>query len=165
MPINLFGLRANVAIAKETATFAEIGVDSTNMVVIYEVGNVIKSYKPNRTINPINGIEADKGYYIVPKVDLDLTQYFAATIGDITTQGLSAYELWINEGNEGSIQDFLDSLQGFKPVATKDDIDLTDLTVRLIPVISDASTPDDDGNPQTTLYFHNGIEPKQIFLI
>jgi hypothetical protein len=31
-------------------------------------------------------------------------------IGKITATGKSAYELWLDQGNTGSIQDFLDSL-------------------------------------------------------
>lgn len=44
-----------------------------------------------------------------PKKGVD---YFDGANGEDGTNGLSAYELWLEEGNSGSIQDFLDSLKG-----------------------------------------------------
>jgi hypothetical protein len=43
-----------------------------------------------------------------PKGDTGLT----GPVGPTGSDGLSAYEIWINEGNSGSQQDFLDSLVG-----------------------------------------------------
>jgi poly(3-hydroxybutyrate) depolymerase len=77
MATNLIGNAPNVAIAKQTVSFASMGLSSENIAIIYEVRNPIYSWRPERQINAITGMVAGRGYWIVPKSDLDLTTYFA----------------------------------------------------------------------------------------
>jgi hypothetical protein len=75
-------LTANIpaaCVAKQTVLFSAIAaIDNTSIAIIYEVGDPLKSYVPGRGINPITGFTIGKGYYIVPKTDLDLSTYLAA---------------------------------------------------------------------------------------
>lgn len=88
MANNLVGGAPNAVVAKETVSFATAGITTGNMNIIYEVGNPLKSYDPSRTINGITGFEEGKGYYIVPKVDMDLEAYLIPPIpGGGTTLG------------------------------------------------------------------------------
>jgi hypothetical protein len=73
MANNLFGNIPAACVSKSTIAFSSAGLDVTNINIIFEVGSPLKSWKPERTINAVTGFTADKGYYIVPKVDLDLT--------------------------------------------------------------------------------------------
>lgn len=75
-----YNLKAEVAavvIARETKTFVNAGLNAQNTRVVYEVGSRLRSWKPDRQINPITQFEAGKAYYIVPKNDMDLTQLTA----------------------------------------------------------------------------------------
>jgi hypothetical protein len=77
MANNLFANTPAACVAKQTTSFASAGLDASNINIIYEVGNPLKSWVPDRSINAITGFTADKGYYIVPKIDMDLTTYVA----------------------------------------------------------------------------------------
>ena len=66
--------RGNVAIATVSKTFADLGFDSTNIHIIFEVGSSLKSWKPGRSINAINKITAGRGYWVVPKIALDIPE-------------------------------------------------------------------------------------------
>lgn len=69
---NVFGGKPNILVARETALFADLGINSTNTEIIYLVDNPLKSYLPGRTINGITGFEAGKGYYIIMKQDFHI---------------------------------------------------------------------------------------------
>lgn len=74
MATNIFGGRANSAVARSSKIFSEIPeLDSDSVSIIYEIGDTIKSWVPDRGINPLSGFEENKGYYIVAKTDLDLS--------------------------------------------------------------------------------------------
>jgi lysophospholipase L1-like esterase len=73
-------LRANIpaiVVCTVTTTFVAAGINTGNMSIIYLVDDGLVSYKPNRLINGITRFEAGKGYYLVPKVDLDFTAFLA----------------------------------------------------------------------------------------
>jgi predicted esterase len=80
MAINIFGNQPNSVVAKTDATFFLMGLTVSNTEIVYLVGNPLKSWKPERLINGITGIENGKGYYIVPKIDLDLSNYFVPPV-------------------------------------------------------------------------------------
>jgi hypothetical protein len=71
----------NSCTAKQTKTFAELGFNNTNTAIVYEVGGTLRSWVPGRVINAITGITANKGYYIIAKVDQDMSDYFTPPIG------------------------------------------------------------------------------------
>lgn len=62
----------NAVVAKSTVSFVTAGVTALNTEIVYLVDSVLKSYVPGRAINAISGFEANKGYYLVAKVDMDL---------------------------------------------------------------------------------------------
>ena len=66
--------RGNICFAITSATFAELGFDSSNVYWIFEVEEALKSWKPGRTINAINGITAGKRYWLVPKIDFSIPE-------------------------------------------------------------------------------------------
>lgn len=70
------------ATASSFAAIPAITVDS--VAIIFKVGSPLKSYVPGRSINAISGFEKGAGYYIVPKTDLDLTDYFIKSRNMIT---------------------------------------------------------------------------------
>lgn len=77
MPNNLFANTPFSGTAKKTALFADIpAISGSSISIIFNVGSPLKSYVPGRAINGITGFEAGKGYYIMPKTDTDLTDYF-----------------------------------------------------------------------------------------
>jgi hypothetical protein len=97
MANNLFANTPAACVAKQTTSFASAGLDASNINIIYEVGNPLKSWVPDRSINAITGFTADKGYYIVPKIDMDLTTYVAPPLpvgggggGDTTAPTVTA---------------------------------------------------------------------------
>jgi hypothetical protein len=73
MPDNLFANTPAAAVAKTTISFTAAGLDSNNIRIIFLVGNPLKSWDPLRSINPVTEFEVQKGYYIVPKANLDLS--------------------------------------------------------------------------------------------
>lgn len=73
--MNVFAGRPNVVVAKVNVSFQDAGITVDNTAIIYMVDAVLKSYRPERTINAITGFQADKGYYMVPKVDIDLSTF------------------------------------------------------------------------------------------
>jgi hypothetical protein len=50
-------------------------ITTASIAIIYKVGSPLRSYVPGRSINAINKFEANGGYYIIPKQNLDLTAY------------------------------------------------------------------------------------------
>lgn len=77
MANNLFADVPAACVAKSTVDFATAGFDSTNTRIIYEVGSPLKSYIPGRAINAVTSFTAGKGYYIVPKLDMDKSSVLA----------------------------------------------------------------------------------------
>jgi len=80
MANNIFSGYPNVAIARQTISFESLSFTSSNIVIIYEVGEATKSYKPGNEINPITGFTEGKGYWIVSKVNMDLEDYLIPPI-------------------------------------------------------------------------------------
>lgn len=76
MATNIFAGRPNAVIAKATISIDSLGFDATNINVVYEVGNSLKSWIPGRPFNPLTIITTGRSYWIVPKIDMDLTAYF-----------------------------------------------------------------------------------------
>lgn len=71
-----YNLRAGipaVVVSKETGDFSTYGITDKNTHIVYLVDNPLLSYVPGRAINGITGFEADKGYYVVPKMNRDLS--------------------------------------------------------------------------------------------
>jgi hypothetical protein len=77
MANNLFANVPAACVAKSTISFATAGITALNTLIIFEVGSPLKSYVPGRTINSVTGFTADKGYYIVPAADMDLSAILA----------------------------------------------------------------------------------------
>jgi hypothetical protein len=78
--VNIFGGRANVVVARATATFSSAGITALNTEIIYEASGTLKSYVPGRQINGVTGFEENKGYYIIAKQDMDLSNLVAPPI-------------------------------------------------------------------------------------
>lgn len=76
MGINLIAGQPNVVVAKQTISFELAGITAGNTAIIFLVsdGDLV-SYVPGRAINGITGFVKDKGYYIVPLVDMDLQSW------------------------------------------------------------------------------------------
>lgn len=70
---NVFANVPGVIVAKVDIDFVAAGLDSSNTAIIYLIGSPLLSWEPGRDINAISGFMTDKGYYIVPKIDMDLT--------------------------------------------------------------------------------------------
>lgn len=77
---NLLALVPAAGVAKQNVSFVSAGVNETNIIIIFEVGAPLKSYRPGRLINGITGFIYDKGYYIIPKANLDFTSILAPPI-------------------------------------------------------------------------------------
>lgn len=73
MAFNVFADVPAVIVTKTAVSFSSLGLDETKVHIIYLIGSPIKSFIPGRPINPITAFEAGKGYYMVAKVDIDLT--------------------------------------------------------------------------------------------
>jgi hypothetical protein len=89
MANNLFAEVPAACVATQTVSFVAAGFTELNTRVIYEIGNPIKSWKPNRTINAITSFTAGKGYYIIPMADMDKEAYLAPPItegGEFNTE-------------------------------------------------------------------------------
>lgn len=84
MANNIKGNAPNAVVAKTTVSFVDAGINATNTEVVYMVDNPLLSYVPGRAINGISGFVANKGYYIVAKVDMDLTAYLVPPLSGIT---------------------------------------------------------------------------------
>jgi hypothetical protein len=80
MANNLFADVPAAAVARQNVDFSAAGFDTSNTRIIYEVGSPLKSWVPGRAINSISGFTLGKGYYIVPKVDMDKTTYLIPPI-------------------------------------------------------------------------------------
>jgi len=72
---NIFGGRPNVAVAWASGSFIDAGINESNTAIIYEVDSPTKSYVPGRSINGVTAFTRNKGYYIIAKIDMDLSQY------------------------------------------------------------------------------------------
>lgn len=71
MANNLFANIPAIVVAKESTSFASAGLNSTTVEIIYLVGSPIKSFVPGRPINGITAFEEGRGYWIVPKQNMD----------------------------------------------------------------------------------------------
>lgn len=82
MANNIFAGRANVIIARASTQGVAVSsiFDATNLSIIFDMTNQQKSYIPGRAINQFTTFTADGTYYVVPKVDMDVSQYFAPPI-------------------------------------------------------------------------------------
>ena len=81
MANNIFSYKPNLMTAIANATFSSIGFDnSNNITIVYEVDATIKSYNPSRTINSLSSITSGMSYYIIAKVDMDVSSIFSPPI-------------------------------------------------------------------------------------
>lgn len=78
----LLANRPYAVIAKQSLTFVEAGLNSSNLVIIFKVQGSLGSYMPGRPINAIDSFVADTGYYIIPKLDIDLTELLSPPLPD-----------------------------------------------------------------------------------
>jgi hypothetical protein len=71
---NVHGGKPNAGVAKQSVSFLDAGLNSSNVQIIYKADGspALQSWVPGRAINGITGFEAGKGYYIVAKTDLNL---------------------------------------------------------------------------------------------
>lgn len=74
---NIVANTANILVAKSTVDFVTAGITGSNTHIIFKVDGDLQSYVPGRLINGISGFEADKGYYIVSKSNLNLSAILA----------------------------------------------------------------------------------------
>jgi hypothetical protein len=81
--INVLGGQPNVLVAKGTASFVEAGITDENTEIIYLVDTPLKSYIPTRAINGIAGFETGKGYYIVAKTDMNLSNLLIPPVPEV----------------------------------------------------------------------------------
>jgi hypothetical protein len=71
--------------ASKTVLLADIAaITAASIGVIFKVGDPLRSYIPGRAINGITSLERGAGYYIQPKTDLDLSDFFIKAIDMIT---------------------------------------------------------------------------------
>jgi hypothetical protein len=84
MANNIKGNAPNAVVAKQTIAFADAGINSTNTEIVYLIDDPMLSFVPGRAINGISGFVANKGYYIVAKVDFDLTSAVVPPLTGIT---------------------------------------------------------------------------------
>jgi hypothetical protein len=84
MANNIKGGAPNAVVAKTTVSFATAGITALNTEIIYLVDDPLKSYVPGRTINGISGFEANKGYYLVAKLDMDLESLVVPPVAGVT---------------------------------------------------------------------------------
>lgn len=77
---NLFALTPAVVIPAVNMSFAEAGWTAANVLVVYLVGDPLKSWMPGREINSITSLEAGKGYYMVPRIDMNISQVLTPAI-------------------------------------------------------------------------------------
>jgi hypothetical protein len=75
MPNNVFANTPGILVATEDISFVAAGLTPSNTHIIYKVGSPLKSYIPGRTINSITGFESGAGYYMIPKINMDLTLF------------------------------------------------------------------------------------------
>jgi hypothetical protein len=80
MANNIKGGAPNAVVATDTVDFITAGITITNTAIIYLVDNPLKSYIPGRSINGITGFETGKGYYMVAKLDVDLSAHLIPPI-------------------------------------------------------------------------------------
>jgi hypothetical protein len=78
--INVFGGQFNGVVAKNSGAFVDVGVNSVNTRIIFELGASIKSFVPGRAINGISGFTAEKAYYWIANADMDQTANFIPPI-------------------------------------------------------------------------------------
>lgn len=64
-------------VAKQSVSFAAAGINPTNTVIIYRVQGAYLSFRPERPINAIDSFVANIGYNIIPKIDIDLTEFLS----------------------------------------------------------------------------------------
>lgn len=84
MANNINGNAPNAVVAKQTIAFTDAGINETNTEIIYLVDDPLLSFVPGRAINGISGFVANKGYYIVAKIDFDLTSAVVPPLTGIT---------------------------------------------------------------------------------
>ncbi len=78
---NVFTSIAKVIIGKKKIPFTSAGLNGSNLLIIYKVGNPIKSFVPGRSINQVTDFEVDGGYYIIPKANIDLSNHVLTPAG------------------------------------------------------------------------------------
>lgn len=93
MATNLFANRANAVVCKTFVPGPSI-FTTGNLHIAYVTDNVLSSFVPDRPINGFTDFQVGKGYYIIPKVDLDYTAYFIAPlIGSHTREKLAEFRV------------------------------------------------------------------------
>lgn len=71
----------NVVIAKQTISFADAGINSSNTNIIIRIrADSTVAYSPTRSLNGITAFEANEGYYIIAKTDMDLSAIVSRTV-------------------------------------------------------------------------------------
>jgi hypothetical protein len=83
MAVDILANRPVAVIALKDATWAEMGLDATNILVIYLADNPPYSWNPSRLVNSLSGIIKNQGYFIYSKVDLDLSEFVVPPLQDV----------------------------------------------------------------------------------
>lgn len=100
MPNNLTANVPFSGTATKDAAFSTItAITSASVAIIFKVGSPLKSYIPGRAINGITGFEKGAGYYIQPKQNLDLNQYFLKQVNMQTLTDAATIAWNLNNGN------------------------------------------------------------------
>lgn len=85
--------QANLMIAKEDKSFVDLGFTDTNIIIVYEVDNVIRSWRPDGEIHPITGVMAGRGYWIKSLGDIESDNFIlpqeAALFGTVGKKSLA----------------------------------------------------------------------------
>lgn len=70
--MTLYAGLPQIAVSYVNMSFEAAGFNETNMAIIYEIGTPTTSYRPERSINGVVSFELNKGYYIIPKQDIQI---------------------------------------------------------------------------------------------
>jgi hypothetical protein len=84
MANNINGNAPNAVVAKQTISFVDAGITALNTDIVYLVDDPLLSFVPGRAINGISGFVANKGYYLVAKLDMDLTGVVVPPVSSLT---------------------------------------------------------------------------------
>lgn len=82
MAFDILANKPTAAIALQTATWAEMGLDASNILIVYIADSPPYSWNPTRLVNSLSGVVKDQGYFIYAKIDLDVSAYFVPPLDD-----------------------------------------------------------------------------------
>jgi predicted peptidase/lysophospholipase L1-like esterase len=76
MAINIKGGRPNGVTCRESVAASSV-FNASQVSMVFELGDVVRSWAPGRDINGFTNFISDRAYYVIAKVDMDKERYFA----------------------------------------------------------------------------------------